>query len=99
MNVVSRHGLEKLVAGLPKDVQKEATAWYKVAHATDWKDFAAVRTHFKDADLVNGLLVFNIRHNRYRLIVLPVFERRKLYVKALLTHAEYMREEWKKQWP
>jgi mRNA-degrading endonuclease HigB of HigAB toxin-antitoxin module len=52
-----------------------------------------------DADFVNGLLVFNIRHNRYRLIALPVFGRRKLCLKALLTDQEYMREEWKKGWP
>ena len=46
-----------------------------------------------------GLLVFNIRRNRYRLIVYPVFPRRKLYIKALLTHKECNRKEWEKQWP
>ena len=29
----------------------------------------------------------------------PVFPRRKLYIKALLTHKEYDRKEWKKQRP
>jgi mRNA interferase HigB len=99
VNVVSKPGLLKLLAGKPKDVQWEAIAWYKVARSADWDSFGSVRTQFPDADLVNGLLVFNIRFNRYRLIVFPVFSRRKLYLKALLTHKEYMREEWKTQWP
>jgi mRNA interferase HigB len=48
---------------------------------------------------VDHLLVFKIRHNRFRLIVLPVFKRKKPYIKALLTHAEYDKEDWKKMWP
>ena len=44
-------------------------------------------------------MVFNIRGNRYRLIVYPVFSRHKLYVKALLTHQEYDKGDWKKKWP
>lgn len=88
-----------MVAGLAKDVQQEAFAWYSVARSANWRDLNAVRMQFPDADLVNGLLVFNIRHNRYRLIVFPVFARKKLYIKALMTHKEYSREEWKKRWP
>ena len=49
--------------------------------------------------MVNDLLVFNIRGNRYRLIAYPVFSRRRIYVKALLTHAEYDRKDWVTKWP
>ena len=52
-----------------------------------------------DADLVNGLLVFNIRQNRYRLIAYPVFSRHRLYIKALLSHKEYDRKNWVNKWP
>jgi len=99
VNVVSRHGLLEAIAGKSKDVQDEANKWFRIARAADWPNFEAVRTMFPDADLVDHLLVFNIRHNRYRLIVLPVFERRKLYIKALLTHKEYAKGAWKNQWP
>lgn len=73
--------------------------WFAVAKGADWADFGDVRTVFPDADFVGDLLVFDIRHNRYRLIGYPVFSRRKLYVKTLLTHKEYDTQEWKKQWP
>ena len=48
------------------------------------------------ADQVGDVVIFNIRHNRYRLITYAVFPKQKLYVKALLTHAEYDRGEWKR---
>ena len=97
--MVSKPGLLDLLEGKSRDVQQDALAWFAFAKCADWPNFAAVRTAFPDADLVNGLLVFNIRHNRYRLIVYPVFSRRKLYIKALLTHREYETKDWKNQWP
>lgn len=99
MNVISKPGLIDLLKGKSEAVYKEAMDWYTMAKDSNWADFAAVRATVPHVDFVNGLLVFNIRHNRYRLIVYPVFSRRKLYIKALLTHKEYDREEWKKQWP
>ena len=81
-----------------KDIQTEVLAWY-AARAADWDSLRAVRNQFADADLVGNLLVFNIRRNRYRLIVYPAFSRRKLYVKALLDHKEYDRGDWKTKWP
>ena len=88
-----------LLEGKSKDVKTEALAWYAIAKASEWRNFLAVQKDFPDVDLINGLLVFNIRQNRYRLIVYPVFSRLKLYIKALLTHKEYDREDWKSKWP
>ena len=55
----------------------------------------AVRGTFNDADLVNGRIVFNISHNRYRLIAWPAYRTHKLFVKAVLTHKEYDEGKWK----
>lgn len=99
MNVASRQGLLDLLKGKSEDVQTEALAWYRAAKNADWSTFAEVRATFPDADLVSGLLIFNIRHNRYRLIVYPVFPRRKLYIKALPIHKDYDRKEWENKWP
>jgi len=99
VNVISKAGLIDLLQNKSEDLRKEALAWYAMAKNSDWADFAAIRSSVPGVDFVAGLLVFNIRRNRYRLIVYPVFSRRKLYIKALLTHKEYDRKEWKKQWP
>jgi len=65
-----------------KDVRTDTLAWYRAAKGADWDSFAAVWEQYPDVDLVNGLLVFNICQNRFRLIVYPAFSRRKLYIKA-----------------
>ena len=52
---------------------------------------------FKDADYVNGYVVFNIRRNRYRLITVIHYartaEKRQteghVYIRSFLTHKEY----------
>lgn len=75
---------------------EELTLWYKVARAAEWITFADVRRVFPTADQIGAVIVFHIRHNRYRLITLAVLKKQKLYVKALLTHKECDREDWKK---
>jgi len=99
VNVISKPGLLDLLKDKAKDVRMDALAWYRVAKSAEWDSFAAVRKQFPDADLVNGLLIFHIRQNRLRLIVYPAFSRRKLYIKALLTHKEYDRKGWEIKWP
>ena len=74
----------------------EVLQWYRVASASDWSCLTDVRNQFSAADLIGEVLVFNIDRNRYRLITTVFFPTREIYVKALLTHKEYDREEWKK---
>jgi len=96
VNVISKRGLTELLKRKSSDLATEALAWYKTARAAKWERIEDVRVLYPDADQVGDVLVFNIRHNRYRLIVLAVYPKQKLYLKALLTHKEYDREEWKK---
>jgi len=50
-------------------------------------------------DMVGVLAIFNIRGNRYRLIVRMSFRRQRMYIKEFLTHAEYDKGTWKKWLP
>ena len=95
MNVISKRGLRKLIAKHP-ETEMEALDWYRVAVAADWSCFADVRATLQAADMIGEVLIFNVGHNRYRLITTVFFATREIYVKALLTHKEYDREEWKK---
>jgi hypothetical protein len=47
------------------------------------------------ADQVGGLTVFNIGGNKARLIAAIHYNRRKVYIRAVLTHAEYDAGKWK----
>jgi mRNA interferase HigB len=60
-----------------------------------FSNFAELRAIFLTADQVGKLTVFNIGGNKVRLITAIHYNRRKIYVRAVLTHAEYDEGRWK----
>ena len=78
------------------DTVDELNAWCRTARHATWFTLIDVRRDFPGADQVGAVLIFNIRHNRYRLITRVEFTKKLLFVKALLSHKEYEREAWKK---
>ncbi len=85
-----------MLEGKAREVVAEVKTWFGIACNARWEKLSDVRMIYPSADQVGNIVIFNIRHNRFRLITYAVFPRQKLYVKALLTHAEYDRGEWKK---
>jgi mRNA interferase HigB len=98
MNVISKRGLIQLakMKRIDGDTISELVAWYQVARHTSWTNLLDVRREFPTADQVGAVIVFNISHNRYRLITRVEFSKQLMFVKALLNHKEYDREDWKK---
>ena len=78
------------------DAAEELLRWNKAAGHANWRDIHEVRQYFPDADQHKSLLIFNIRHNCYRLIVKVDYRAKLLMVKELLTHQEYTRGGWEK---
>ncbi len=80
-----------------KDAASEIEAWSAIVEAVRWHSFAEVREMFKDADYVDGYVVFNIRRNRYRLITVIHYAKTTdekqtdghVYIRSFLTHKEY----------
>jgi mRNA interferase HigB len=70
-------------------------AWHRVARNEEWHSFAEVRAFFPTADQVGKLTVFNIGGNKYRLIAAIHFNRGKVFMRHVLTHAQYDRGDWK----
>jgi mRNA interferase HigB len=75
-------------------------AWLRVAERSEWYCLEDVRQTYPNADGVNvsgkTLTVFNIGGNKFRLIVKIEYAFQKIFIKHLLTHAEYDQERWKK---
>ena len=65
--------------------------WHKVASWSVWPDISAVRAVYPHADAVGKCTVFNIGGNDFRLVVQIDFETQVIYVKTVMTHAEYSR--------
>jgi mRNA interferase HigB len=80
-----------------RDSTKELGAWIRIVKAARWRNFEELRASFPDADDVDGVVVFNIRRNRYRLIVAVHYAKRveerltlgHVYIGSFMTHKEY----------
>jgi mRNA interferase HigB len=94
MHVISRKALRQFWERHP-DSKGPPVRWFQIVERTSFADFAALRKTFPSADRVGNLIVFNIAGNKYRLIAAVHFNRGKVYVRHVLTHAEYDRGAWK----
>lgn len=95
MHIISRKALRDFWERHP-DSEDPLLRWYKIIERSEYRTFAELRATFPSADLVGDLIVFNIGGNKYRLIASVHFDRGKVYIRHVLTHREYNREEWKK---
>jgi mRNA interferase HigB len=95
MHIISRKALRQFWERYP-DSQNALARWFKIVQQTDFDSFDALRATFPSADKVGELIVFNIAGNKYRLITSIHFNRRKVYIRDILTHSEYNRGAWKK---
>jgi mRNA interferase HigB len=69
--------------------------WYIRTRYARWTNFVELRQLFPSADQVGKFTIFNIGGNNYRLITFIDYEYHKVFIRHVLTHAEYDREEWK----
>jgi mRNA interferase HigB len=105
VHIVTRKHLSEAIKRCP-DAANEIKAWVGIVDAVRWHNFAEVRGMFKDADSVDGYVIFNIRRNRYRLITVVHYSKTTddkqteghVYIRSFLTHREYdNRSNWDKR--
>jgi mRNA interferase HigB len=96
VHIVTRKHLSEAMERYP-DAANEIKAWVGIVEAVRWHNFAEVRGMFKDADPVDGYVIFNIRQNRYRLVTVVHYSKTTdekqteghVYIRSFLTHKEY----------
>ena len=84
LEAATRHG----ALGSPLD------AWYRCAKKAEWRSLEDVRKIFPSADGVGKYTVFNIKGNTFRLIAEINFRTGRIYIRHVLTHAEYDDQGW-----
>ena len=90
MRVISKKAL-RIFWSIHPEAEAALTNWYKVVSKADFVSFNEIRQTFPSADWVNGQVIFNIGGNNYRLIAEIHFNARRVYVRQVLTHADYSR--------
>ncbi|MHB8637590.1 MAG: type II toxin-antitoxin system HigB family toxin [Fimbriimonadaceae bacterium] len=74
------------------DSQESLEAWYAEARAAVWKTFGDIKQSYGSASgVANNRVVFNIRSNKYRLVVAVNYAAGVVYIRFVGTHPEYDR--------
>ena len=90
MRVISNKRLVDLAA-LHPEATTALKVWRKCVESNPIAHFAALKALFRSVDRVGRFCVFDICGNRFRLIAAVHFDRQLLFVRHVLTHAEYDR--------
>lgn len=93
MRIVSRKAIREATAK-HSEWAASLNAWYKIARNADWDSFTDVRNSWRKCDVVCEFVVFDISHNRCRLIATIKYKSRMVYIRHIPSHAEYDKKEW-----
>ncbi len=99
MRIISRR---RLLEAADRHAKARSTIlhWHDVAAAARWENLSETRLTFPHADQVSvagrrTVTVFNLT-NSFRLITAIHYNHSTVFILAVLTHAEYDRDDWKK---
>lgn len=72
------------------DAQTPLMAWYALASRSQWRSPSDIKEAYRNASFTaNNRVMFNIKGNDYRLVVLVRYDKGLLFVKFVGTHAQY----------
>lgn len=94
MHVITRKRLREFAAE-HREAEEPLGVWFKLISTRDFGSFSELKRVFGSVDKVGKFTVFNIGGNKFRLIAAIHYNRRKVYLRYVLTHAEYDQEKWK----
>ncbi len=69
--------------------------WYASVRRNNFESLPNLKSMFPTADRIGKLTVFNFGGNKVRLITAIHYNRKRIYIRAVLTHNEYDRGKWK----
>jgi len=94
LHVISRKALKE-AAAKDSSLERPLTDWFRVASQAEWQSFVDVRKTYGSADYVDPFTVFNIKGGSYRLIAKIEYKWQMIFIKHVLSHAEYDKGRWK----
>jgi len=72
------------------DAADAITKWFLEASTSDWASLNEIKSTFNSVDYYgNGLYIFNVMGNHYRLVVRIIFKTRTIFIRFFGTHTEY----------
>jgi mRNA interferase HigB len=97
MRIISRKPIEAFKARHP-DSADALESWYKTISKAGYINLIDLkRTFGNSVDVVAKGFVFDICGNKYRLAASIHFNAQTVYIREIMTHAEYSKDTWKQR--
>lgn len=97
MRIISRKPIDAFTA-MHTDAAEALDVWYRVISKTGFANFMALKQVYGNSvDVVSKGFVFNICNNKYRLAASIHFNAQTVYIREIMTHAEYSKNHWKRR--
>ncbi len=91
MRIISRRRLVEFWT-LHPDAEQPLRAWYTEASKASWRSPADIKAIYRSVSILpNNRVVFNLKGNTYRLVVIVEYAQGKMFIRFIGTHAEYDR--------
>lgn len=91
MRIISRKRLKEFYEQPSfKDSKKSLEAWFAEVKKSLWDNSHQIKNKYPHASFVgNDRVIFNIKGNKYRLIVRIDYDRKIVYIRFIGTHKQY----------
>jgi mRNA interferase HigB len=93
VHVISRKAIEAFWIK-HRAAQTPLEAWFRIVRKLSPATFSEIKRTFNSVDYVAPYTVFDVGGNSFRVIAVIHYNRQKLYIREVFTHAEYDR--WSK---
>lgn len=91
MRIISRRILRDFWKKHP-DASVPLQTWFHDVERATWTTPSNIKATYHNASLVaNNRVVFNIKGNHYRLVVVVIYKHNLVYIRFVGTHEEYNR--------
>ncbi|BDB52110.1 type II toxin-antitoxin system HigB family toxin [Flavobacterium ammonificans] len=72
------------------DCEQQLKSWFRETSKAEWTNPSQIKSEYPSASILNdNRVVFNIKGNKYRLIVKINFEYEMVWIRFIGTHKEY----------
>lgn len=91
MRIIALRTLREFWESHP-DAREALQGWYADTKQAEWSSPMEIKRVYRNASFVaDNRVIFNIKGNHYRLVVLIRYRQRAVYIRFVGTHAEYDR--------
>lgn len=93
MRIISERKLREFwqAADAPERSKREKAMreWITIVRRAGWESFADVRKTFNHSDVYGNCTIFDLAGNKYRIIGKIAYGIKVVFIRFVLTHAEY----------